>query len=89
MGSFLDRILASKYQKLYFSAFAIVLAFLAGAVLILINRQNPLLAYSSLIQGAFGKPYRLANTLQRTVPLTLTGLSVAVAFKAGVWNIGS
>jgi len=85
----LDRIIESKYQKLYFSAFAIVLAFLVGAIVVLINKQNPLLAYSALLQGAFGKPYRFANTLQRAVPLTLTGLSVAVAFKAGVWNIGS
>ncbi len=74
---------------MYFCAFAILLAFFVGAILILINKQNPLLAYRALLQGAFGKPYRIANTIQRAVPLTLTGLSVAVAFKAGVWNIGS
>jgi ABC-type uncharacterized transport system permease subunit len=85
----IDRLIESKYQKLYFSAFAIILAFLVGAIVILINKQNPLLAYLALFQGAFGKPYKIANTLQRAVPLTLTGLSVAVAFKAGVWNIGS
>lgn len=89
MKSLFVRILESKYQKLYFSAFAIVLAFFVGAIVILVNRQNPLLAYSALIQGAFGQPYKLANTLQRAVPLTLTGLSVAIAFKSGVWNIGS
>ena len=89
LKTFVDRLLESKYQKLYFSAFAIILAFLAGAVVILLNKQNPLLAYFTLLDGAFGKPYRLANTFQRAVPLTLTGLSVAVAFRAGVWNIGS
>jgi simple sugar transport system permease protein len=89
LKTFIDRLLESKYQKLYFSACAIVLAFLVGAIVILINKQNPLLAYLALFQGAFGKPYKIANTLQRAVPLTLTGLSVAVAFKAGVWNIGS
>ncbi|MCP4402647.1 MAG: ABC transporter permease, partial [bacterium] len=89
MKSFVDRLLKSKYQKLYFSAFAIFLAFFVGAIAILLNKQNPLLAYRALLDGAFGKPYRLANTFQRAVPLTLTGLSVAVAFRAGVWNIGS
>ncbi len=89
MKNLLDRLIESKYQKLYFSAFAIVLAFLVGAIVILSNKQNPLLAYSELFQGAFGKPYRIANTLQRAIPLTLTGLSVAIAFKTGVWNIGS
>ncbi|PIE33743.1 ABC transporter permease [candidate division KSB3 bacterium] len=89
MKRLVDRLIESKYQKLYFSAFAILAAFLAGAIVILLNKQNPLLAYGALLQGAFGKPYKIANTLQRAVPLTLTGLSVAVAFKAGVWNIGS
>lgn len=89
MTSLLDRIVESKYQKLYFSAFAIILAFLVGAIVIALNKQNPVLAYITLLRGAFGKPYTIANTLQRAVPLTLTGLSVAVAFKAGVWNIGS
>ena len=89
MRTLIDRIVESKYQKLYFSIGAIFLAFLVGAVVILLNRQNPFVAYLTLLQGAFGEPYKLANTLQRAVPLTLTGLSVAVAFKAGVWNIGS
>jgi simple sugar transport system permease protein len=89
LKTLIDRLIESKYQKLYFSACAIILAFLVGVIVILINKQNPLLAYLALFQGAFGKPYRIANTLQRAVPLTLTGLSVAVAFKAGVWNIGS
>ena len=89
LKAFLDHLTESKYQKLYFSGFAIFLAFLVGAIVILFNKQNPLFAYRTLLEGAFGKPYRLANTLQRAVPLTLTGLSVAVAFKAGVWNIGS
>jgi len=87
--TYLDRLLASRYQKLYFSAAAILFALLVGAILILLNRQNPFAAYHALFVGAFGEPYRLANTLQRAVPLTLTGLSVAVAFKTGVWNIGS
>ncbi len=89
LKTLIDRIVESKYQKLYFSGFAIILAFFVGAIVILINKQNPLLAYSALLKGAFGKPYKIANTLQRTIPLTLTGLSVAIAFKSGVWNIGS
>ena len=87
--TYLGRLLASRYQKLYFSAAAMLFALFVGAILILLNRQNPLTAYHALFAGAFGEPYRLANTLQRAVPLTLTGLSVAVAFKTGVWNIGS
>jgi simple sugar transport system permease protein len=42
-----------------------------------------------LLRGAFGSKYAFHGTLLRSVPLLLTGLSVAVAFRAGVWNIGA
>ena len=40
--------------------------------------------------GSFGAPYTLASaTLVRAVPLILAGLAIAIAFRAGVWNIGA
>ena len=46
-------------------------------------------ALQALWQGAFGSSYVLSSvTLVRTVPLILGGLAVAIAFRAGVWNIG-
>jgi len=41
-----------------------------------------------LIHGSLGSRFALEGTLLKTVPLLLTGLSVALAFRAGVWNIG-
>jgi len=47
-------------------------------------------ALTALLRGAFGTPDRfLSITLVRSVPLMLTGLAVALAFRAGVWNIGA
>jgi general nucleoside transport system permease protein len=47
-------------------------------------------ALDALWRGAFGSRYAfLSATLVRAVPLTLTGLAVAVAFRAGVLNIGA
>ncbi len=47
-------------------------------------------ALDALWRGAFGSRYALFSaTLVRAVPLTLTGLAVAVAFRAGVLNIGA
>jgi len=47
-------------------------------------------AAGALASGAFGgKEALLSVTLVRSVPLVLTGLAVAVAFRAGVWNIGA
>ena len=51
--------------------------------------QDPGRALGALWQGSFGSSYALASvTLVRTVPLILGGLAVAIAFRAGVWNIG-
>src|SRR5258706_12894744 len=43
---------------------------------------------SILISGSIGSKFALEGTLLKSVPLLLTGLSVAIAFRAGVWNIG-
>ena len=50
---------------------------------------NPIVAYASLLNGAFGGAYNFAETLAKAAPLTLTGLAVAIAFKCKVWNIGA
>ncbi len=46
---------------------------------------DPRLAEQSLIQGF----YPFSETLVATAPLILTGLSVALAFRAGLFNIGA
>src|SRR6185503_7595487 len=42
-----------------------------------------------LAGGSVGSRFAVEGTLLKTVPLLLTGLSVAIAFRAGVWNIGA
>lgn len=46
-------------------------------------------ALGAFWDGAFGGTYQLSETLLRAIPLVFTGLAVAVAFRAGVWNIGA
>jgi len=46
-------------------------------------------AYSALFQGAVGSRRAISETLTLTTPLVLAGLSVAFAFKAGLFNIGA
>lgn len=63
----------------------------AGAftvAVIAVARGNIGLAFTALWQGAFGSPYAFGTTLVRATPLLLTGLGVAIAFKARMWNIG-
>ena len=42
-----------------------------------------------MIRGSVGSRFALEGTVLKSVPLLLTGLSVAMAFRAGVWNIGA
>ncbi len=56
----------------------------------LLSGHDPLDALAALVRGAFGSMDRFVSiTLVRSVPLILTGLAVAVAFRAGIWNIGA
>ncbi|MPZ70470.1 MAG: ABC transporter permease [Actinobacteria bacterium] len=45
-------------------------------------------AYIALFRGSFGSRYALSETLVNTTPLLLAGLSVGLAFRAGLFNIG-
>ena len=50
----------------------------------------PLPAMHALWEGSLGSFYALTSgTLVRATPLILTGLAVAVAFRAGVFNVGA
>ncbi len=45
--------------------------------------------YVLVLQGGFGSVFAWSETLTRAVPLILTGLAAAVAFKARLFNIGA
>jgi len=65
---------------------SIILALLVSALIMTATGSNPILAYSALLQGALRAPDQV---LAYATPLILTGLSVALAFKAGLFNIGA
>lgn len=47
-------------------------------------------ALAAMVNGAFGSSYAITSaTLVRMVPLGFTGLAVALAFRAGVLNVGA
>lgn len=46
-------------------------------------------AYAAMFRGAFGDLQGWSETLTLAAPLILAGLSVAVGFKAGLFNIGA
>jgi simple sugar transport system permease protein len=68
---------------------SVLIALVLGAVFVLVSGHDPFEAYAALLLGAFGSPYDISETLVIAVPLTLAGLSVAVAFRTGLFNIGA
>ena len=77
---------------------AVVIALLVGAVVILgselivggpFDPLLPISAYLALLEGAFGGFEPFVDTLVATSPLVFGGLSVAIAFRAGLFNIGA
>jgi simple sugar transport system permease protein len=59
-------------------------------LLLLVTGYDPATSLQALFRGAFGSWFALTSaTLVRAVPLALAGLAVALAFRAGLLNIGA
>lgn len=67
---------------------AVLIALLAGAVIMMFTGHDPIAAYLALIDGAFNGRRAIAETLIYTAPLLLGGLAFAIAFRASLFNIG-
>jgi simple sugar transport system permease protein len=67
---------------------AAIAALLVGAVMLLLLKVNPLVAYGALVEGAFGSNNAIADTLVKATPLLLVGVGICIAFRGGVINIG-
>ncbi|MCK4546751.1 MAG: ABC transporter permease [Candidatus Eisenbacteria sp.] len=67
----------------------LALALAVGAVIILAIGENPLTVFGLMLRGSFGSLRRLSGTLQEASPMIFTGVSVALAFRAGLFNIGA
>lgn len=67
-----------------------LVAALALAAIPLAAAGAPILrAFAAMAEGAAGSVFALTETLARATPLILTGLAVAVAFRARLFNIGA
>ena len=68
---------------------ALLLSLVVCGFIIAAVGYNPIQAYYYLGVGAFGSFREISNTLANSIPLIFTGLSVAVASRAGLLNIGA
>jgi simple sugar transport system permease protein len=68
---------------------AVALGLAVGLGITWLAGENPWRVLQILTRGAFGTGYDFGMTLFYTTPLIFTGLSVAIAFNAGLFNIGA
>jgi simple sugar transport system permease protein len=74
---------------LLFPLAAIAATLLLVSLLVLAAGASPLSVFYLVARGAAGSQFALLETLTRATPLIFTGLAVAVAFRAKLWNIGA
>lgn len=68
---------------------AVLFTLLISGLLVLWAGAPVAATYTELFRGAFGSLFALSETLTRSIPLILTGLAAAVAFRARLFNIGA
>jgi len=68
---------------------AVFAAFVVGGIIVLLIGDNPFTAFYHLIGNSFGSLNDIGYTLFLATPFIFTGLAVAVAFRAGLLNIGA
>lgn len=66
-----------------------LISLLLGSIVLGFSKVNPFSTYVFMFQGAFGTWIDFTETLVKAIPLLLTGLGVALAFRLKFWNIGA
>mgnify|MGYP003457162265 FL=1 len=75
----------NKYINVFIS---VIVCMILSGIVIAIMGEDPIEAYVQLFRGAFVGNFNLGSTLEKFVPLLLTGLAFIVASKVGVFNVG-
>ncbi|SFG00981.1 nucleoside ABC transporter membrane protein [Desulfotomaculum arcticum] len=82
------RLVPSSTAYIFIPLLSVFLALIFGSVFLSLSGFDFIKIYTKMFSGAFGSSYGLSETIVRSIPLTLTGLGVALAFRMQLWNIG-
>jgi ABC-type uncharacterized transport system permease subunit len=74
--------------RLASSLLSFIIAIGAATLFIAIAGFDVREGYQAILKGAFGSPAAIADDLARATPLIFTGLAVAIALRAGLFNVG-
>lgn len=68
---------------------AVLLSLATGAFLLLAVGADPISAYESMFKAAFGSVFSTSITVGKAMPRLMAALGIALALRAGLWNIGA
>jgi simple sugar transport system permease protein len=80
---------SSSLYKIVPQIIAIILAFIAGAIVLQVTGNSPVEAYTAMLRGAFGDIFGIGQTFTQATPIIFTALAFLFAFKSGLFNIGA
>lgn len=68
---------------------SVLIALAVAGIVIAICGYNPVVVYREMLVGSFSSVYYVQQTIEKTIPLLIMGLGVAVCFKMNFINIGA
>ncbi|MEI5906248.1 ABC transporter permease [Bacillus spongiae] len=80
--------MSNRFVNIIVPVIAVILGIAVGTLIMILSGYNPLDAFAALWQGAFGDEFYFGETVRLVTPLLLAGISVAFAFRTGLFNIG-
>lgn len=75
-------------SNIYSILIPIIIALFVGGIIIAAIGENPFLTYQIMIQKSLFSVKGILKTLHFASPLILTGLAIAITFKANIFNMG-
>lgn len=79
--------LKQKFKVILYPLIGIFVSLIVGGIIMIISGYNPFEAYAALFYGGFYKNWGTA--VINATPLIFTGLAIAFAFQANLFNIGA
>lgn len=76
-------------QRALVTVLSVLAALLLGAVFLALTGASPLVVYAEMFRAAFLSWYGITDSVAVAIPLILTGLAAAVAFRMRLYNIGA
>jgi len=68
---------------------ALTLALLVASLIVMASGANPIEAYASMWDGAFGSFRSFSETLVKATPLLLAALGLTISYRTGLVSVGS